>query len=158
MNDLYTWTKIVHILSSTVLFGTGLGTAFQMWTAHRSRDVQAIGTVARHAVWADFLFTTPAVIIQPVTGYMLARLAGYDLTSAWLVAAMILYVLVGVCWLPVVGIQLKVRDLAIEAVRSKRTLPARYFRLMRWWFGLGWPAFSAVLLIFWLMIAKPALW
>jgi uncharacterized membrane protein len=158
MSGLYDWLKIIHVLSSTVLFGTGLGTAFQMWTAHRSGDVQAISTVARHVVWADFLFTTPAVIIQPVTGVMLARLAGYDLTSAWLVAAMVLYVVTGACWLPVVWIQLKVRDLAGEAARTGAPLPAPYFRLMAWWFGLGWPAFLAVLLIFWLMIAKPTLW
>jgi uncharacterized membrane protein len=158
MTSAYTLLKVVHILSATVLFGTGLGTAFQMWTANKSGDVRAIATVARHIVWADYLFTTPAVIVQPLTGFILATMAGFDPMSPWLVAAYGLYVLTGLCWLPVVWIQLRMRDLAVEAAAANAPLPPRYHRLARAWFLLGWPAFSAVLAIFWLMVAKPALW
>ena len=156
MIDLYSFVKIVHIVSSTVLFGTGMGTAFQMWTAHRGGDVRVIAGVERHLVWADTLFTTPAVIVQPLTGLWLIHLAGFELTEPWLLAAYALYLLAGACWLPVVWIQLRVRDLAAGAAASGTPLPPRYHRLMAWWFGLGWPAFLAVLAIFWLMVEKPA--
>lgn len=158
MNDLYLWLKVVHILSATVLFGTGLGTAFQMWTAHKSGDIHAITTVARHVVWADFLFTTPAVIVQPATGIGMILLAGFSPTESWLVAAYVLYVLTGACWLPVVWIQWKAYRIAWAAMQESASLPSQYFSLMWAWFWLGWPAFLAVLLTFWLMVAKPVLW
>jgi uncharacterized membrane protein len=155
MSTLHDVIIIVHILSATLLFGAGLGTAFQMWMAHRSGDVGAIAEVSRNVVRADFLFTLPAVIIQPLTGIALIRIDGYGFSEPWLVAAYHLYVFVGACWLPVVWIQIQARNLAQQAVTDGAALPPRYFRLMRWWFWLGWPAFSAVLAIFWLMVAKP---
>ena len=158
MSDAYLWLKLVHIVSATVLFGTGLGTAFQMWMAHRSGDVHAVSTVARQVAWADFLFTMPAIIVQPASGFALIRLAGFGPTESWLLAAYVLYAVAGACWLPVVWIQWKVSRLAWAATQSQVPLPQHYFRLMRVWFWLGWPAFSAVLLIFWLMVAKPVLW
>ena len=158
MNDFYSWLKLVHILSATVLFGTGLGTAFQMWMAERTGDVRAIAVVARNVVIADYLFTTPAVVIQPVTGIALIWIAGYEPFSSWLVAVYLLYVLTGACWTPVVKIQVRLRDMARECVRSGQPLPPDYRRLMRRWTALGIPAFSAVIVIFWLMVTKPALW
>src|SRR5262249_34168099 len=154
----YSWVKLAHILSATLLFGTGLGTAFQMWFAHRSGDVHAIAVVARQTVWADLFFTTPAVIVQPLTGFLLMRSSGIDPESSWLVAVYGLYVLAGACWLPVVWIQIKVRDLALAAAANGTALPPEYHQLMRWWFRLGWPAFLAVIVIFWLMVATPNLW
>lgn len=158
MSDLYSWLKLVHILSATVLFGTGLGTAFQMWMANRGGDVRAIAAVARNVVIADYLFTTPAVAIQPVTGIALIWIAGYDPFSSWLIAVYFLYVLTGACWTPVVKIQVRLRDVARECADSGLPLPPDYRRLMRRWTALGIPAFSAVIAIFWLMVAKPALW
>lgn len=157
MSDLYPWIKVAHILSATVLFGTGLGTAFQMWMAHRGGDVRAIAAVSRNVVLADLLFTTPAVVIQPATGLAMVWLGGYGFFEPWLIAVYALYVLVGACWLPVVWIQLRVRNLAVAAAAGNLPLPPAYRTLMWWWFWLGWPAFSAVLAIFWLMVEKPAL-
>jgi uncharacterized membrane protein len=155
---IYAVVKFVHIVSATVLFGTGLGTAFFLWMTHRTGNVSAIATAARITVRADWLFTTPAVILQPITGILLMRLVGYPATSSWLVVAIGLYVLAGACWLPVVALQLRIRDLAARAARDGCVLPSQYHRCMRWWFVLGWPAFAAVLATFWLMVAKPALW
>lgn len=157
MND-FVLLKVVHILSSTLLFGTGLGTAFFMWFTHRSGRIEAIAVATRLTVRADLLFTTPAVIVQPVSGYLLMRLMNFDLHTPWLQASMVLYVIAGACWLPVVWLQWRARDLAAEAFREDAPLPLVYNRYMRLWFALGWPAFLAVLLIFWLMVAKPALW
>lgn len=156
--NAYVVLKLVHVLSATLLFGTGLGTAFFMWFTHRGGDVASIATAARLTVRADWLFTTPAVIVQPLTGIALMRLIGYPLDAPWLVAAMALYVLAGACWLPVVVLQLRVRDLAAAALRERTPLPAAYHRCMRRWFALGWPAFLAMLATFWLMVAKPVLW
>ena len=154
----YALLKFVHVVSATLLFGTGLGTAFFMWMTHRTGNVSAIAAAARITVLADWLFTTPAVIVQPLTGVMLARQVGYDLGASWLVASMLLYLVAGACWLPVVWIQIRVRELAAHAAAHGEPLPPRYHRLMRAWFGLGWPAFAAVLVIFWLMVRKPSLW
>jgi uncharacterized membrane protein len=156
--SLYAILKLVHILSSTLLFGTGLGTAFFMWFTWRSGNLAAIVTASQLTVRADWCFTTPAALLQPITGIALVRLMGFPWSSPWLQAAIALYVLIGACWLPVVYLQIRVRDLAASAWTSNQPLPADCARLMRWWFALGWPAFLAVMCIFWLMVAKPTLW
>jgi uncharacterized membrane protein len=158
MSEAYTWIKLLHIVSSVILFGTGLGTAFQMWTAHLSGEARVIAIVSRSVVRADFLFTMPAVVIQPVSGIALVWLAGFDPMLPWLVVAYALYALAGACWLPVVWLQIRIRDIAQDAVTAGRPMPPSYHRYMRFWFTLGWPAFSAVLVIFWLMVSKPELW
>lgn len=153
----YLALKLLHILTSTVLFGTGLGIAFFMWFTHRTGNVQAIATAAQLTVRADLLFTTPAAIAQPITGFFLVRLAGFDLHAAWLQAAMVLYLFVGACWLPVLWLQWRAQRLAQRAVNLGTPLPLAYYRCMRIWFALGWPAFISMLAIFWLMVAKPSL-
>jgi uncharacterized membrane protein len=152
------WIKTLHIISATVLFGTGLGTAFHMWLAHLTRDARVVAAAARSTVRADFLFTTPAVILQPLTGALLIDGAGYHPDEPWLVAVYALYAVAGACWLPVVWLQIRARDLASAAAAAGAPLPPQYDRCMRLWFALGWPAFAAVLAIFWLMTTKPALW
>ena len=156
--DAYLWTKWLHVLSGTVLFGTGLGTAFQMWFAHRRGDPAAIAVVARNVVLADWLFTLPAGIIQPVTGIILVLAGGLSPFASWLVATYALYLLAFACWVPVVILQLRARDLAAEATRAGTPLPVAYHGAMRWWFALGWPAFIALVVVFLLMVAKPDLW
>lgn len=158
MIDAYAALKAVHVLSAALLFGTGLGTAFHMWSAHRSGDVAAIAAAAASTVRADFLFTMPAVVVQPLTGLLLIRELGLDPLAPWLVAVYGLYGLTGACWLPVVGLQIRARDLAAGAAARADALPPAYHRCMRAWFALGWPAFAAVIAIYWLMIAKPDLW
>jgi uncharacterized membrane protein len=155
MNSLYLWLKWAHIISSTMLFGTGAGIAFFFLRAHRTGDVRIIAAVARDVVLADFIFTATAVAIQPITGLALALLAGYPLTTHWLLASIGLYGLIGCCWLPVVWLQIRMRDLANVAAAGSGTLPPSYFRYYHWWFWLGWPAFTGVLVIFYLMVAKP---
>lgn len=158
MTDPYQVLEWIHILSSTVLFGTGLGTAFQMWMAHRRGDARTIAAVAANVVLADWLFTLPAGIVQPATGLGMVFMAGMDPFDSWLVAAYALYLLALGCWVPVVVLQIKARDLARTAAMQGAALPAAYGRIMRWWFALGWPAFLALIAIFWLMVFKPSLW
>ncbi len=153
--DSYLLVKLLHVLSSTVLFGTGLGTAFHGWMAARSRNLDAMRVVNRNVVLADWLFTTPAAIIQPVTGVWLALHAGFSLTEGWLALAIILYLVTGACWLPVVWLQLQMHAMAAKAAATATPLPERYAKFARLWFLLGWPAFLAMLGIFYLMIVKP---
>jgi uncharacterized membrane protein len=152
----YLVVKWLHILSSTFLFGTGIGSAWYMLFANISRDVRAIAVVSRNVVIADWVFTATTAIIQPATGFYMIHLAGYPLHSSWIMWSIALYVLAGACWLPVVWIQMRLRDLAAEAVRTNTALPPQYWRLFKTWFALGVPAFGAFLVIFWLMVAKPA--
>jgi uncharacterized membrane protein len=158
MIDLYLALKLAHVLSSTVLFGTGLGIAFFMWMAHRTRDPALIAHTARVVVIADAVFTATAVVVQPLTGFALIAAAGHSPFEPWIVLSLALYVLVGACWLPVVWIQAQLRQLAAAAAASGGPLPDRYQRLFRAWFILGWPAFIGVMAIFALMIARPQLW
>jgi uncharacterized membrane protein len=157
MSEAYVWVKTLHILSATVLFGTGLGTAFYMLRAHMSGDARIIAAVAREVALADFLFTAPAVVIQPLSGAALIWLTAVDPLSFWLVLTYALYLLTGLCWLPVVWLQIRARDLASAAAAGGLPLPPAYHRAMRAWFLLGWPAFIAVMAIVWLMVAKPLL-
>jgi uncharacterized membrane protein len=123
--------------------------------AHRSGDLRAIVVVSRNVVLADWLFTAPAVVLQPLTGLWLAWQAGIPLTTGWLALAIGLYLLTGACWLPVVWLQIRMHRIAATASRDGEALPELYYRYARWWFALGWPAFIAVLAIFWLMVFKP---
>ena len=158
MTDYLLPLKLIHILGATVLFGTGLGIAFFMLMAHRSRNAAAIAHTAEIVVLADAVFTATAVIVQPVSGAFLAWAIGYSLWESWIVVSMALYGFVGLCWLPVVWIQAELRNLARETVRDNAELPPRYHRLFRIWFLLGWPAFTGVIAIFALMIWRPLLW
>lgn len=154
--NTYLLLKWLHVLSSTVLFGTGIGIALFKWLADRRGDVRAIRVTCEHVVLADWLFTTPAVVLQPLSGLALVLLAGYPLSAPWLVAAFILYALAGACWLVVLRLQLRMRALARAADAAGESLPAQYWRDARHWFRLGVPAFAALVLVFWLMVARPA--
>ena len=151
----YLIIKWVHILSSTLLFGTGLGIAFFLWMAHRRGDVAHIAATARTVVIADLVFTAPAVVVQFASGLWLVHLLGLPLSMFWLKTALALFVVVGACWLPVLWLQWRLRELACTAARDGSALPDAYFHTFRWWFWLGWPAFLSVIAIFWLMVAKP---
>lgn len=153
--DAYALVKTIHILSSTLLFGTGLGSAFYMWNAHSGGEVAVIAHVSRKVVLADWLFTTPAVILQPLSGFYLLHLLGLPLTQTWVMWSLALFVLAGLCWLPVVWIQLRVARLADSARVNRTPLPDAYYRYMRLWFILGWPAFISVVAVFFLMVLKP---
>lgn len=151
----YLVLKYLHVIGATVLLGTGAGIAFFMLMAHRSGDARLIAGTARIVVIADFVFTATAVVAQPVTGLLLARSVGYPLGEGWIVGSIALYLLTGAFWLPVVWMQSQMRKLAQAAADASEDLPARYHQLYRNWFAFGFPAFAAVLAIFWLMIARP---
>jgi uncharacterized membrane protein len=147
--------RVVHVIGAALLLGTGAGIAFFMVMAHRTDDPRAVAHVAGTVVIADTLFTATAVVLQPITGIWLAHLAGWPLHEGWIVLSIALYVLTGLFWLPVVWIQVRLRDLAQDAVKTQRPLPKRYFQLYRIWFACGFPAFISVIAIFWLMLTKP---
>jgi uncharacterized membrane protein len=151
----YFLLKWLHVIGAAVLLGTGAGIAFFMLMAHRIGDVRVIAGVARIVVLADYVFTATAVVAQPVTGVLLAREVGYPLNEGWILVSIGLYLLTGAFWLPVVWMQSRMRGLAAAAARAGEPLPAEYHRLFRLWFAFGFPAFTAVLAIFWLMIARP---
>jgi uncharacterized membrane protein len=151
----YFYLKTIHVISATVLFGTGLGTAFFKWIVDKTRNVAAIRVVSEKVVLADWMFTTPAIIVQAVTGVLLTMLLGYPMTRGWVAHAIALFCFAGVCWLPVVWLQLRMRDLAQASDRGGSPLSERYWSYARIWFWLGIPAFTAVVGIFCLMIFKP---
>ena len=148
--------KWLHILSSTLLFGTGLGSAYYMFFASLTRDPRTICNVVRLVVIADWAFTTTTIIFQPLSGFYLVHLAGFPLTSRWIVWTTVLYFVAGACWIPVVFIQIRMRRLAQQAAAAGSELPADYDRLLRWWVALGIPAFVSLVIVFYLMVAKPA--
>jgi uncharacterized membrane protein len=149
--------KYLHIMGASVLLGTGAGIAFFLLLAHRTGNAASVAAVARIVVIADFVFTASAVVVQPITGVALAWNAGYSLSEGWILLSIALYLVTGAFWLPVVWMQMEMRDLAIIAAKDNKPLPSRYHRLFRLWFAFGFPAFGAVLAIFWLMITRPAL-
>jgi uncharacterized membrane protein len=153
----YFLLKFAHIIGAAVLLGTGAGIAFFMLLAHRTGNPVIIAGVVRIVVIADFLFTATAVVVQPVTGIALASETGHALNEGWIVLSVALYLLTGAFWLPVVWIQIQIRNLAEAAVSERAPLPGRYHRLFRTWFAFGFPAFAAVLGIFWLMITRPSI-
>jgi uncharacterized membrane protein len=153
----YFLLKYLHFIGAIVILGTGAGIAFFMLMAHRSRDSAFIARTAEIVVLADVIFTATAVMAQPLTGYLLVRVSGLSLSDGWLAASLALYVVAGIFWLPVVWMQIRMRDLAGAAALAGEQLPESYHRLFRLWFAFGFPGFGSVMAILWLMIVKPAI-
>ena len=151
----YLTIKTIHIISSVFLVGTGFGTAFYLFFANRTRSVEAIAVVARLVVRADWWFTTPAGVLQPISGAWLICAAGFPLNALWIKASLALYALAGICWLPVVWYQLKMARMAVAAHETRSDLPPEYWRYARKWELLGYPAFAAMAVIYFLMVMKP---
>jgi uncharacterized membrane protein len=158
MSDPYLVIKWLHVVSSTVLFGFGAGTAYYLWMAHMTGHAPTIAGVGRMVVRADWIFTGTSGALQPLTGLALVRMQGFSPLEPWLLVTYGLYILAFGCWAPVVWLQMKAQRLAARAVEAGTPLGPDYRRVMRLWFILGWPAFLSLLLIYWLMISKPALW
>ncbi|WP_422649666.1 Membrane protein [Cupriavidus sp. H18C1] len=152
----YMIVKWIHVVGSTLLFGTGVGSAFYLLAATLTRDSRAVAVTSRHVVIADWLFTASTAVLQPVTGYMLMRIANFSWELAWLRVSILLYVVAIACWLPVVWLQMRMRTVSAAAAGAQAPLPPAYWRYFRWWFALGVPALFSFLAIFYLMIAKPA--
>lgn len=150
----YALIKTLHILSMVLLFGTGLGSAFYKWMADRSGDVAHIAVTNRHVVLADWLFTTPTVIFQPASGLYLLQQLDLPLSTPWVAATLTLYTLAGLCWLPVVWLQIRMRQIATSSYAQHTALPPRYWQYARWWFWFGVPAFCAMVLVVALMVFK----
>lgn len=156
--NLYLTVKTLHILSSVLLVGTGFGTAFYLFFANRTGSIPAIAAVSKLVVRADLWFTTPAVVFQPLSGLWLAHAADWQWTTPWVSLSIALYLLAGVCWLPVVWLQYEMARMAATAhTTGEAALPARYWRFARWWERLGYPAFLAMVAVYFLMVLKPAL-
>ncbi len=153
---LYLWLKFIHVISSTILFGTGIGTACTMLYGHNTKNVKVIAATTRYVVLADWVFTGTSGFIQPITGLWMVYLVGYSWTSLWVMGSIIGYLIAACCWFPVVYLQIKMRNLATAADLNESPLPAAYYRYFKYWFYLGWPAFISLIVVFYLMTNKPA--
>lgn len=153
----YLILKTLHVLSSVFLAGVGFGSAYYLFFANRSNSVAAQAVVGRLVARADWIFTTPAGFIQPITGFALMHMAGWKMSTPWIAWTLVLYVLAGACWLPVLWLQIRMKNMAEQAVASNTALPSLYWRYARWWEALGYPAFVAMVIIYILMVAKPDL-
>jgi uncharacterized membrane protein len=154
--DIYLLVKTLHIISAAILFGTGIGIANFMFFGHRGGIPAEQAFSARMTVKADFLFTLPAVIIQPLSGAWLVCQGGFEWNDYWLVVTYALYILAGLCWIPVVAIQIRMKAMLEARARGEAFSDAAYDRLFAYWFALGWPALGALVIVFWLMVAKPS--
>lgn len=152
----YLAMKWLHIVSSTILFGTGIGSAFYLLTAALTRNAAVVAHVSRWVVRADWLFTATTAVLQPLSGWWLMRTAGFPHDTGWIVWAWLLYAVAIACWLPVVWLQIKMHHLASRASEDAAPLPAAFWQCFRWWVALGVPALAAFMAIFWLMVAKPS--
>ncbi len=153
----YTALKIIHVVSACILFGTGLGTAAYMLFANQTHNLNIIVKATRQVVKADWLFTTTSGIVQAVTGFAMAFLKGYSFASLWLAGAIAGYLIAGVCWLPVVYLQIQMHKIARQCLIQKQPLPQQYYRYYRNWFILGWPAFVSLIAVYYFMVAQPTL-
>jgi len=154
--DIYFVLKFLHVIGAVVLLGTGAGIAFFLLLAHRDGKPLVVAGVARIVVIADLVFTATAVVAQPLTGLALVWHVGYSLSEGWVLLSIFLYLITGALWLPVVWMQIRMRDLARAAADKGLPLPDAYHHLFRLWFISGFPAFAAVLAIMWLMIQRPS--
>jgi uncharacterized membrane protein len=152
---LYAWIKIIHVISAAVLFGTGMGTAFYMFYVNRQKDIRLIAMATKQVVFVDWVFTGTSGVIQFFSGMWLIYLKGYSPTALWLMGAMIGYVIASACWVPVVYLQIRCRDLAFEALKNNTSLNEKYDRYYKIWWILGIPAFLSLMVVFYLMANRP---
>ncbi len=152
---VYEWLKIIHVLSASVLFGTGLGTAFYMFYVNLQKDVALIARATQQVVLADWLFTGTSGVVQALTGFSLVGRGGYSFTDFWVWGSVVGYLIAGACWLPVVYLQIRCRDLALQAMRDQTPLPIIYYRCYKLWLMLGVPAFLSLVVVFFLMTNRP---
>ena len=151
----YLVLKWLHIISATLLFGTGLGSAYYKFQTDRSGSTRAIAITNRNVVIADWIFTTPTIILQPLTGLGLIYVSGYSFSEPWVWISIVLFCIAGLCWLPVVYLQIVMRNLSEESLHGNNVLPEKYWHLARCWFWLGVPAFISIVAVFGLMVLKP---
>ncbi|PHQ78104.1 MAG: hypothetical protein COB66_09550 [Coxiella sp. (in: Bacteria)] len=151
---LYEWLKIVHVISAAILFGTGMGTAFYMFYVNFSQDIDLIANATKQVVFADWVFTGSAGVLQAITGFSMIALKGYSLKLPWIYGSIIGYLIAGACWLPVVWLQIRCAQLASNAAASQQPLPKRYHTYFRMWWLLGIPAFLALVGVYYLMTNK----
>lgn len=149
----YLTLKTIHVISSTILFGTGIGSAFYMFMANRRKNIAEMRFAVKFVVIADYIFTTPSVIVQLITGLWMMQVGGLDFSQKWLLWGLFLYFFAGICWLPVVYIQIRMEKLLLAA--QKEALSPNYWKLDFWWIALGSLAFPAIIVVFWLMVNKP---
>lgn len=155
---LYTLLKLLHILSAMVFFGTGLGTAYFKFRADRSGDLRVIAWTAREVVQADWRFTVPSGILLPLSGGIIVQVVKFGWSSPWIWWALSGYALAGLCWLPAAWMQIRMRDLAEEALAKQTELSPKFHAYARWWTILGFPSFLAAMVVIWVMITKYAAW
>lgn len=155
--NIYLILKLIHIISSVLMVGTGFGSAFYLYFTNRSGSVESIATTCRLVVRADYWFTTPTVIVQPISGLWMVHVAGWPLDAPWVVASIALYALAGACWLPVVWLQIKMAKMAENASERCTPLPSLYWQYAKYWERLGYPAFAAMMIVYLLMVVKPRL-
>ncbi len=151
----YLLLKWIHIVSATILFGAGIGSAFHMFMANRRGKIEEIYFATRTVVLTDYMLTLPAVIIQLITGVLLVQELGRSFTEFWIAWGLALYLFAGACWIPVVWMQIRMRDMAKISAQTGKPLPAGFWKMDRWWIILGWLAFPAILIVFYLMVFKP---
>ncbi len=152
---LYLWLKFIHVISSTILFGTGIGTACNLFLAQKTKEVAIISATTRYVVTADWIFTGSSGFVQALTGLWMVFIAGYPLSTPWIMGSIIGYLIAAFCWFPVVYLQIKMRDLAQKAHDTQKPLPSQFHTYYRIWFWLGWPAFISLVIVFYLMTNKP---
>lgn len=152
---LYLTLKWIHIISATIIFGTGIGSAYYMFAANRRKVLSEMRFAVKFVVLADWAFTLPAIIVQFITGLLMAKIANISFFDLWIKWGLILYFFAGACWLPVVWLQIKMEKLIEEAIKENKQLDEKYWKMDFWWILLGSLAFPAVVMIFWLMVDKP---
>lgn len=151
----YLWLKLIHIISSTILFGTGIGTATVMLYGYFSKNITAMAVINRYVVLVDWIFTGTTGLIQPISGLWMVYLSGYSLHSLWIIGSIIGYFIAAICWFIVVYLQIKLRDISIFSAQSNSELPGIYHVYFKWWVILGCPAFISLIFVFYLMVMKP---
>lgn len=154
----YLVLKWIHVLSSTILFGAGVGSAFHLFASSLRRRVGGVAASTRNVVVADWILTTPTAILQPVTGILLVERMNLPYSTPWIAWSLGLYAVAIACWIPVVVIQIRMRNIAVAAEQAGAPVPAAYDRLFHLWTVLGFAAFFPFVLIFWLMVTKTLPW
>lgn len=155
---LYLGLKYLHVIAAIFLFGFGMGSYLYLIAASRTRNPEVIAHVARMVVRYDTWITTPAGFIQIITGYLLLKLTGLALTTAWVMAALIIFLCVGLLWLPVLVLQKRLHELASTAAEAGTGLDERYLPVYRKWFWMGVCGFSGMFVIVMIMVTKMTPW
>lgn len=148
---LYTILKFIHIVSAIVALGVNI--TYPLWFSRARKKPEALVFTLRTVKFIDEWIAVPAYVLLFPSGWWLSSLAGWSLTTPWILTSLILYAILSIVGLGVFTPALK-KQIAIAENPGPDT--AEYRKISHRTNTMSIALNTMALVIIFLMVAKPA--